>query len=415
MIVLAGADLVLPDRVIAHGTITLDAGRITRVSDAAHTASGPVVDCHGHTIVPGFIDAHVHGVDGIDTLDDGETVARIAEAMPRYGVTAFCPTTVACGPEELRRVLEQVRVARASGASGSARVLGAHLESNFISAEYCGAQPATCIRTWMPSNIAVSSDSPVATQQAAFTTEELRDVIDTFLADIATVTLAPETSGGMELITWLVQRGIRVSLGHSAADDAVTLEAIAHGACQVTHLFNAMRPMHHRRPGLAGIALGRPELATEVICDGVHVHPAMVRLALAAKGASRMLAVSDATAAAGLSVGETARLGGREIRATDHCAQLADGTMAGSTTTLDRAFYRLTREMHVSMIDAAQLCATTPARELGLHDRGVLADGAVADLAVFDADGQLVQTYIAGTLVYRRVARHGNSPRTTSV
>lgn len=414
MIVLAGADLVLPDRVLTRGTIAIDGERIASISDAGHTtANGTALDCEGQTIVPGFIDAHVHGVNGVDTLDAGDAVARIARVMPRYGVTAFCPTTVACAPGDLRRVLEQVRAARQSPVQGSARVLGAHLESNFISPAFCGAQPASCIRTWTP--IPRGDAGGRVSPESDFTADDLREVIEAFAAEIATVTLAPEIEGGLALIEWLVQRGIRVSLGHSAADEAVTLDAVAKGACQVTHLFNAMQPMHHRRPGLAGMALHCPELAVEVICDGVHVHPAMVRLAVAAKGVSRVLTVSDATAATGLATGASARLGGREIRPADDCARLADGTMAGSTTTLDRAFARLRRDMQLSVVDAAHLCATTPARELGLRDHGILAEGAVADLAVLGPDGAVVRTYIGGHLVYSREETVGNSPRTASV
>lgn len=422
MTVLSGAEVVLPDRVLPHGSITIDAGRIAAITelptssrDVALAASDDVIDCLGLTIVPGFIDAHIHGVDGVDTLDDGDAVARIAAALPRYGVTAFCPTTVACGPDDLRRVLEQVRACRASSPHGSARVLGAHLESNFISPDYCGAQPATCLRTWTPTANTTPEVPGVSALAVPFTSEQIRDVIDAFAADVATVTLAPEIDGGMALIEWLVPRGIRVSLGHSGADAQATLDAVARGARQVTHLFNAMTPMHHRRPGLAGIALERRELAAELICDGIHVHPAMVRLALAAKGASGLLAVSDATAAANLDAGQRAHLGGREICAADDCARLADGTMAGSTTTLDSAFRRLTREMHVPLIDAVQLCATTPARELDLRNCGLLAEGAAADLVVLDADAGIVSTYISGVVAYSRAVSSGNSRRTASV
>src|SRR4051812_26287593 len=152
MIVLSGAALVLPDRVLSPGTLVIDNGRIAEIRSDAPSAGGgdSAFAFRGHCILPGFIDVHVHGVEGIDTLDQspaGEAIEAIAERLPRYGVTSFCPTTVACGPEALRGVLDQVRRARESQPARAARVLPAHLESNFISAEYAGAQPAGCLRT----------------------------------------------------------------------------------------------------------------------------------------------------------------------------------------------------------------------------------------------------------------------------
>ena len=150
MIVLSGASLVLPDRVLSPGTLVIEDGRIAEIRSDTPSGGHAAFAFHGHYIVPGFIDVHVHGVDGVDALDarpDGDAVAAIAARLPRYGVTAFCPTTVACGPEALRRVLDQVRRARETPAARSARVLPAHLESNFINPEYSGAQPSGCLRT----------------------------------------------------------------------------------------------------------------------------------------------------------------------------------------------------------------------------------------------------------------------------
>src|SRR5919198_280787 len=148
MIVLSGADLVLPDRMLSPGTLVIDGDRIAEIRpDAPSAGVHSLFAFHGHCIVPGFIDVHVHGVEGVDTLDEGDPIASIAAQLPRYGVTAFCPTTVACPPEALRRVLDRVRHARETPGARSARVLPAHLESNFVNAEYRGAQPASCLRS----------------------------------------------------------------------------------------------------------------------------------------------------------------------------------------------------------------------------------------------------------------------------
>jgi N-acetylglucosamine-6-phosphate deacetylase len=396
MIVLSGATLVLPDRLLSPGTLVIDDGRIAEIRpDVPSAGSHSHFAFHDHYIVPGFIDVHVHGVEGVDTLDDrpaADSVATIAAALPRYGVAAFCPTTVACAPEPLRRVLDQVRRARENPAAGSARVLPAHLESNFINPEYAGAQPAGCLR------LPTEDSRP----DGEFTAVDILREIERAAPDVGIVTVAPELDGGLELIRWLAARVPRVSLGHSAASFDVALEAIGAGARHATHLFNRMPPLGHRAPGLAGAVLHSEEVAAEIICDCHHVHPAIVRTAIAAKHPTRVFAITDGTAASGLPVGARARLGGRTITAGSAGAVLDDGTLAGSTLTMEGAFQSLIGRIGLSIVDAATLCATTPARELGLVGHGVLAPEAVADLVVLDAMFAVVQTYVGGQLVYSR-------------
>jgi N-acetylglucosamine-6-phosphate deacetylase len=405
MIVLSGASLVLPDRVLSPGTLVIDDGRIAEIrSDApigGHAESHFAF--HGHTIVPGFIDVHVHGVEGVDALDarpDGDAVSIIAERLPRYGVTAFCPTTVACSPGALRRVLDQVRRARAARAPAAARVLPAHLESNFINPAYAGAQPASCLRS--PAMLQSPPSSFGSPSSSDFSAADILAEIERAAPDVGIVTLAPELDGGLDLVRWLAARGLRVSLGHSAATYDEALSAIAAGARHATHLFNRMPPLDHRAPGLAGAVLQSDEIAAEIICDGYHVHPALVRTAIAAKTPSRVFAITDATAAAGLPIGSRAALGGRPITAGESTAILSDGTIAGSIATMDRVFLTLIDQVGLSLPDAAIVCATTPARELGLAGHGLLAVDAVADLVVLDARFTVIQTYIGGQLVYAR-------------
>ena len=405
MIVLSGAALVLPDRILSPGTLVIGDGRIAEIRPdpmSAHPGHSHFA-FHGHYIVPGFIDVHVHGVDGIDSLDAGSAIDAIAERLPRYGVTAFCPTTVACGPDALRGVLDQVRRARTARAPRAARVLPAHLESNFINPEYTGAQPAGCLRSPRGA-LAGAGASGGPGEPGVFSASDIVREIERAAPDVGIVTLAPELAGGLDLVHWLVGHGHRVSLGHSAAtyDDAQA--AIAAGARQATHLFNRMPPLDHRSPGLAGAVLQTDEVAAELICDGVHVHPALVRMTIAAKHPSRVMAISDATAVAGLPVGSTASLGGMPITAGSSTALLPDGTMAGSILTLDRAFQMLVGTIGLSLVDAVTLCATTAARELGLVGHGMLAPDAVADLVILDANFSVVQTYVAGQLVYTRRA-----------
>jgi N-acetylglucosamine-6-phosphate deacetylase len=394
MIVLSGAALVLPDRILSPGTLVIENGRIAEIRPDVPSA-GAHFAFHDHYIVPGFIDVHMHGIEGIDTLDDlpaGDSVAKIAAALPRYGVSAFCPTTVACPPADLRRVLDQVRRAREHPDQGSSRVLPAHLESNFINPEYAGAQPTRCLRV-------PTEDSR---GDPEFTAVDILREIERAAPDVGIVTVAPELDGGLELVRWLAARIPRVSLGHSAATYDQALEAIGAGARHATHLFNRMPPLGHRSPGLAGAVLQSDDIAAEVICDCVHVHPAMIRTAIAAKRPSRVFAITDATAVAGLPVGSRARLGGQTIVAGEGTALLDNGTIAGSTLTMERAFQLLVGRIGLSLVDAATLCSTTPARELGLVGHGVLAAEAVADLVILDSMFSVVQTYIAGQLVYSR-------------
>ena len=403
MIVLSGADLVLPDRVLGGGTLVLDGDRIVDVrpgADGAGDASSqhlhfPFAE---HYIVPGFIDVHVHGVEGLDTLDDSgaaSSIAGMAERLPRYGVTAFCPTTIACDPVALRRMLSNVRAARTQRPPAGARVLPAHLESNFINPDYKGAQPLDCLRGVRP-----GSDpclTPVA--PGAWTGAEILAEIAAARPDVGIITIAPELDGAIDLIRELVAHEHHVSLGHSGATYEQAMEGVRAGARQATHLFNRMTPIGHRAPGLAGAMLESSDVIAELICDGIHVHAGMMRVALAAKGAEGIMAITDATAGAGLPRGSRSTIGGRPITVRDG-AYLDDGTLAGSVLTMDRAFARLTSEVGISLSEAATVCATTPARALGLQGFGVIAPGAIADLVVLDRDLRVIQTWVAGTLAY---------------
>ena len=412
MIRISGADLVLPDRVLGGGTLVIEGDRILEILPPQAGTLPPEGDSHDdlsfafrdHYVVPGFIDVHVHGVEGTDTLDGGTAIADIAGKLTRYGVTAFCPTSIACDPRTLERLLAGVRTARTTRPPGGARVLPAHLESNFINPEYKGAQPATCLRR--PRRAEDEGRRPEGggrstgqTDGAEWTGDDILAEIAAARPDVGIVTVAPEIDGVMELIADLAAHGHHVSLGHSGATYEQAMDAVRAGARQATHLFNRMTPITHRAPGLAGAVLECDDVAAELVCDGVHVHPAMMRVALAAKRPERVMAITDGTAGAGLPPGSHATLGGRRITVRD-AAYLDDGTIAGSTLTMDRAFAKLVSEVGVSLPDAATVCATTPARALGLQGFGLLAPGAAADFAVLDRDLRVVQTWIAGTLAW---------------
>jgi len=303
-------------------------------------------------------------------------------------------------------MLSGVRRARTTRPPGGARVLPAHLESNFINPEYKGAQPASCLRSPRQDAARRGVEGAKVGPPDDWTGADILAEIAAARPDVGIVTLAPELEGALDLIRDLVSHGHHVSLGHSGATYEQAIAGIRAGARQATHLFNRMPPLAHRAPGLTGAVLESDDVIVELICDGVHVHPAMMRMALAAKRPERVMAITDGTAGSGLPPGSTATIGGYAIAIRD-AAYLADGTIAGSALTMDRAFAKLTAEIGLSLPDAATVCATTPARALGLQGFGVISPGAMADLVVLDRDLTVVQTWIGGVLAWQRQPSEG--------
>jgi N-acetylglucosamine-6-phosphate deacetylase len=391
MIALSGADLVLPDRVLRGGSVIIDHGTITAIEPRPIDARDlTVIDVSNHIITPGFVDVHIHGIEGVDVLDGADAVAQVAMRLPKYGVTAFCPTSVACGPQRLATLLDAVALARASAAAGAARVLPAHLESNFINPEWNGAQPAACLRT--PQGALGAIDG--------FTADEILQTIASHRASVGIVTLAPELTGGLDLVRDLVIAGHRVSLGHTGASYEEARDAIAAGAHHATHLFNRMSTLTSRSPGVVGAVLESDAVSAEIICDGHHVHPSLVSMAIRLKSSSRMMAITDGTAAAGLPAGSRARLGDQTIIAGEKTAILENGTLAGSILTMGAAFRMLVNRIGLSLTDAARMCSTTPAAAMGAGDIGSIAIGKSADLAVLTKDLRVARTYVAGQPSY---------------
>jgi N-acetylglucosamine-6-phosphate deacetylase len=389
MIALSGADIVLPDRIVRSGSIVIVKGRIAAIESRpiAAAAGLTVIPTANQTIVPGFVDVHVHGIEGVDVLDGPDAVDDVARRLPKYGVTAFCPTSVACAPARLTTLLDAVTRARSTTAPVSSRVLPAHLESNFINPEWNGAQPMHCLRTYKPQGRRPEGD---------FAGHEILQAIVSHRDSVGIVTLAPELSGGLDLVRDLVIAGHRVSLGHTGATYDEARDAIAAGAHHATHLFNRMSPIAARSPGVVGAVLESDAVAAEIICDGHHVHPSLIAMAIRVKSVSRMMAITDATAAAGLPAGTRTRLGDQTIIAGEKTAVLENGTIAGSILTMDAAFRMLVNRIGLSLPDAARMCATTPAEAITATGIGSIAAGKWADLVVLGPDLRVNQVFIAG-------------------
>lgn len=342
----------------------------------------PLRDAPGdRLILPGFIDTHVHGGGGGDTMDGPGGVATLARLHARHGTTTLLPTTVTNPWDAVLAALRGVREVMATGGvPGGADLPGAHLEGPFLSPGRLGAQPP---HTLLPAP------------------ERVAEVLE--LGVVRAVTLAPELEGAAEAALAFARAGVRVGLGHTRADaETVTLLlAAVHaagGRTAATHLYNAMGGIGGRAPGPAGALLADPHAFLEVILDGHHVHPTSFHLARRA-APGRVLLVSDAVRAAGLGEGES-ELGGQRVTVRAGRATLPDGTLAGSVLTLDRAL-RNARAAGVPLPEASAMLSAVPAASLGLTDRGRLAPGLRSDLVVLDRALEVRQVYVAGQPVRR--------------
>lgn len=337
------------------------------------------LDARGALVVPGFIDTHVHGGLEHDVMDGSvESLRAISRHLAAHGVTSWVPTTVACPPEKLKQCLEAIAEVRREG-SGGAAVLGAHLESNFLSSKFKGAQPAEHLR--------------------AIGDPELSDLIRCHASVIRVITLAPELAGATDFISELVALGITVSVGHSDATYDQVLSAINAGSTRVTHLCNAQRGFHHREPGVLGAGLACDSLYAEVIADLEHVHPAGIEIAHRCKGSGRLLLVTDALRGAGLPPGEY-ELGGQITHLDGRVARLQDGTIAGSVITMEQALRNLVETVGLPLNEALQMASRTPAASLKLQGKGQLLPGMDADIALLDSDYHVHTTLVGGRIVH---------------
>ena len=362
----------------ASGDVVVLDGRIAEAGTGA-PPSAPVLDADGLVVAPGFVDLQCNGAGGVDLTAEPERLWEVAALLPRWGVTSWLPTIVT-SPEPVRQRALAALGKGPPDATPVAVPLGLHFEGPFLSFERKGAHAARHLRP--PDVAAVAGWS--------------RD------AGVALVTLAPELPGALDVVRALVDRGVVVSLGHSMATAAEATAGVDAGARWATHLFNAMPPLHHRDPGLAGVALTDERLHVGLIADGVHVHPLMVRLAAQALG-PRLTLVTDAVAALGMPPGPI-RLGDMEALSDDEGVRLPDGTLAGSNLSMDDAVANLVAfaDGAVDLPAALHAATAAPAELLGLTgSRGTLAPGAVGDLVLLDATGYVVATVIGGELAWR--------------
>ena len=366
--VLAG-NILTPEGFV-HGELHHAEGRITGV----HGTPVDEVQARGNglpLLLPGFIDLHVHGGGGFDTMAGGDAIVHIARVHARHGTTSLLATTMTAPRGEIEAALRALAPHIRTCPRGGARVLGAHLEGPYINASRLGAQP---------------DFTSLAT---------LAGVLELHaLAPLKLVTLAPELPGHLALIVQLRSHGFVVQVGHSAGSYEDGVAALAAGASGFTHLFNAMTGLRHREPGMAGAALAHAQRA-EVIPDLLHVHPGALRVAL--RCIPGLYCVTDSTSAAGMPDGDY-RLGRHTVSKCLGGVRLADGTLAGSALTMDQALRNLVG-LGLSLAESSLRTATLAAQHLGLHDRGVLQPGAWADIVTLNAALQVQQVHVEGDAV----------------
>ena len=379
-----GVRIVTQDQKIESGSIQIDEGRITYLSEQFIGGADLVIDASGEdwTILPGFIDVHIHGANGHDVMDaTTEAIQGIAEQLPKEGTTSFLATTMTQSIQAISRAVSNVGSFMENSTKGDqAEVLGIHLEGPFISPQKVGAQPVEHVI------------SPSIEQFQQWQSESLNN--------IKLVTLAPEVDGGLQLIQEACNQGVVASIGHSNATYEEVNEAVKHGARHVTHLYNQMSPLHHREPGVVGAVFSNNQLKVEMIADHIHVHPEALKLAYQFTGEDRTMLITDAMRAKCLPEG-TYDLGGQDVEVKNKEARLKNGALAGSILTLEEAAKNMKRNNDLSYKEIAAITSANAAKQLNVFDRkGSIAEGKDADLVVLDQEDRVVMTICKGTIAF---------------
>jgi len=387
--ILAGT-IYTPTEEINNGIILVDGQRISEVGprDSVTVPAGVSIVDHSHRIItPGFIDMHTHGAAGQEFMDaTPKSVSAIGAFLARHGTTSYVATMITASAERIERAAaglgEIIRAARQSdkgpepSGGATAQPLGIHFEGPFLNVVRRGAHPAADIQK---PNVETWSKFVAAARGAALV-----------------LALAPELDDDLAVLKDARGKGIRVGIGHSDATCDEAERAIDAGATHAVHIYNAMRPFSHRDPGIIGAVLTDDRVSAELICDGIHVDPAAVRLLIRAKGAARVILITDSLSATGMPDGRY-QLGEFDINVVDGVCRTTDGSLAGSSITLEQALRNLVKFTGLSF-KACLPCATlNPARLLGVEkQKGEIASGADADLAVLDKNHMVTQAYVRG-------------------
>lgn len=335
-------------------------------------------------VVPGFIDVHIHGAAGADTMDATiEALETMAKALPAEGTTSFLATTITQKHENIENALRNAAsYLKGHNDSGKSDILGVHLEGPFINAKRAGAQPKEYI---------IDPDIELFKHW-----QELAE------GSIKLVTVAPELENGTNFVAYLHENDVIASIGHSDAIYEEMEKAVEAGAKQVTHLFNGMRGIHHREPGVAGSALLFKELMVELIADGIHIRPEVMKLVINAKGTEGMILITDAMRAKCLKNG-VYDLGGQDVSVSEGKALLADGTLAGSILKMNDSIKNILEAADISLSEAVQMASVNPAKQLKVYDtKGSISPGKDADITILSNEYQVEMTFCRGEIAYKK-------------
>ncbi|MBM7622129.1 N-acetylglucosamine-6-phosphate deacetylase [Bacillus tianshenii] len=383
--VLMGMKAILDKTVMEDSYIKISDGKITEVgtmSEYQKNEDFKEVRLPSKLFAsPGFIDIHIHGLNGSDVMDaSSKAIENMTVTLPQEGTTSFLATTITQDPVEIEAALQNVNQYSKTIANG-AELLGIHLEGPFISPKRAGAQPVAHI-------MEPDKDTFMKWQEISGNL-------------IKVVTLAPEERGGIQLVKHLNETGVIASIGHSDALYPVMEEAIQAGATHVTHFYNGMRGIHHREPGVVGAGLAHEELFVELIADGIHVHPAVIKATYHTKGADRIILITDSMRAKWLEDGEY-ELGGQKVTVSDNTALLEDGTLAGSLLKMNEALRNMKEFTNCSLPELVQMASSNPARQLNVWDRkGSIHVGKDADIVILDEQLNVHLTICKGVVTYR--------------
>ena len=367
--------LVYVDRQFQNKTIHIEDGKL-HLLEPGQKVTGDVFDAAGQRIVPGFIDVHTHGAVGVDVNGaSAQDLDKIGRFFAGNGTTSWLASILTDTEEQTRYAISQCLAYQKSHAAG-AQLLGIHLEGPFLASEYKGAMPEDLLRK---GDLALLSSYQALAE-----------------GNVRYTTLSPEVAGVLEMIPALKGLGIVPAIGHSGADYDTAMSAIRAGAMACTHIFNAMALLHQHRPAILGAVL-ESDVYCEMICDGFHLHPGIVRLLWKTKGVDRLVAITDSIMAAGLPDGNY-HLGVNQVVVKDGDAKLAsDGTRAGSTLTQDRALRNLLSFTGLPLEQVLPVLTENPARLLGVYDRkGSIEEGKDADLVVLNGENQVTDVFLRG-------------------
>ncbi|MEF2290528.1 MULTISPECIES: N-acetylglucosamine-6-phosphate deacetylase [Virgibacillus] len=385
------ANIFTETTIIKNGSLLLDGGKISSVHQhgdfpACLPEATQVIDANGLSVIPGFIDGHIHGANGSDVMDATEAALdTMSKTLPKEGTTSYLATTITQSPEQTEAALRNVR--DYVNKIGQAEVVGVHLEGPFIEKKKAGAQPLQYIK---------DPDIDVFNHWQELSGNKIK-----------TITMAPELDSNGAFIKKLAADGVNVSAGHTNANFSMMQQAVKHGVKQVTHLCNAMNGIHHRDIGTVGAAMQLKELRAELIADGIHVVPEMLQLIYQNIGSKRLLLITDAMRAKCLPAGEY-ELGGQPVHVSADRAVLDNGTLAGSILKMQEGAQNMLRLTEASMHNIIEMTAVNPAKQINIYDRkGSITPGKDADVLIVNEHLDIKYTFCRGKIAFKGDRENG--------